>query len=137
MSAVGSASARVEAALGGAERLNPRLNAYLHIDPEGARAAATEEDARDTGLGGAPDPTRPLAGMPICVKDIVDVAGMPTTAGGAEWVRHPDRDATVVARLRAAGVAVEEFSLHLPSLDEVFFTLTGTRSRDDNQEALV
>jgi oleandomycin transport system ATP-binding protein len=43
----------------------------------------------------------------------------------------------VVARLRAAGIAVEEFSLHLPSLDEVFFTLTGTRSRDDNQEALV
>jgi oleandomycin transport system ATP-binding protein len=43
----------------------------------------------------------------------------------------------VVARLGAAGIAVEEFSLHLPSLDEVFFTLTGTRSRDDNQEALV
>jgi oleandomycin transport system ATP-binding protein len=43
----------------------------------------------------------------------------------------------VVARLRAAGIAVEEFSLHLPSLDEVFFTLTGTRSHDDNQEALV
>jgi oleandomycin transport system ATP-binding protein len=34
----------------------------------------------------------------------------------------------VVARLRAAGIAVDEFSLHLPSLDEVFFTLTGTRS---------
>jgi aspartyl-tRNA(Asn)/glutamyl-tRNA(Gln) amidotransferase subunit A len=106
VSAVGSASARVEAALGAAERLNPRLNAYLHIDPEGARAAASEEDARDTGLGGAPDPTRPLAGMPICVKDIVDVAGMPTTAGGAEWVRHPEADATVVARLRAAGAVV-------------------------------
>jgi len=42
-----------------------------------------------------------------------------------------------VARLRAAGIAVEEFSLHLPSLDEVFFTLTGTRSHDDNEEALV
>jgi oleandomycin transport system ATP-binding protein len=42
----------------------------------------------------------------------------------------------VVARLRAAGIAVEEFSLHLPSLDEVFFTLTGTRSRD-NEKALV
>ena len=43
----------------------------------------------------------------------------------------------VVARLRAAGIAVEEFSLHLPSLDEVFFTLTGTGSHDDNEEALV
>jgi oleandomycin transport system ATP-binding protein len=36
----------------------------------------------------------------------------------------------VVARLRAAGIATDEFSLHLPSLDEVFFSLTGTRSGD-------
>ena len=41
----------------------------------------------------------------------------------------------VVARLRAAGIAVEEFSLHLPSLDEVFFTLTGTRSAGDARES--
>ncbi len=34
----------------------------------------------------------------------------------------------VVSRLRAAGIVAEEFSLHLPSLDEVFFTLTGTRA---------
>ena len=38
----------------------------------------------------------------------------------------------VVARLRAAGIAVDELSLHLPSLDEVFFTLTGTRSGDSH-----
>jgi oleandomycin transport system ATP-binding protein len=37
----------------------------------------------------------------------------------------------VVARLRAAGISAEEFSLHLPSLDEVFFTLTGTRSSQE------
>ncbi|HSZ40529.1 MAG TPA: ATP-binding cassette domain-containing protein [Trebonia sp.] len=41
----------------------------------------------------------------------------------------------VVARLRAAGIAVEEFSLHLPSLDEVFRTLTGTRSGSDAPQA--
>jgi oleandomycin transport system ATP-binding protein len=42
----------------------------------------------------------------------------------------------VVARLRAACITVDEFSLHLPSLDEVFFTLTGTRSHDsrDSEE---
>ncbi|HVT70602.1 MAG TPA: ATP-binding cassette domain-containing protein [Trebonia sp.] len=40
----------------------------------------------------------------------------------------------VVARLRAAAIAVDEFSLHLPSLDEVFFTLTGTRSGDDTHQ---
>jgi oleandomycin transport system ATP-binding protein len=45
-----------------------------------------------------------------------------------------DSDAVLpdmLAELRLAGIAVEEFSLHLPSLDEVFFTLTGTRSFDD------
>jgi len=41
----------------------------------------------------------------------------------------------VVARLRAAGISAEEFSLHLPSLDEVFFTLTGTRSQDSNDSS--
>ncbi len=98
MSAVASAGERVEAAIGTAEQLNPTINAYLHLDPEGARAAAAEQDA--TG------PSLPLAGLPICVKDLIDVAGMPTTAGAAGWVRHPDGDATVVARLRAAGAIV-------------------------------
>jgi oleandomycin transport system ATP-binding protein len=41
----------------------------------------------------------------------------------------------IVARLRAAGLAVDEFSLHLPSLDEVFFTLTGTRTQDNEEVA--
>jgi aspartyl-tRNA(Asn)/glutamyl-tRNA(Gln) amidotransferase subunit A len=123
VSAVASASERVEAAIGAAERLNPTINAYLHLDPEGARAAAAEQDAidaarrtsdhaepvddaRGAGAATSPDPSRPLAGMPICVKDLVDVTGMPTTAGAAGWIRHPDADATVVARLRAAGAIV-------------------------------
>jgi aspartyl-tRNA(Asn)/glutamyl-tRNA(Gln) amidotransferase subunit A len=106
VSGVASAHERVEAAIDAAERLNPTLNAYLHLDREWARAAAAEQDAIDLARGGGTDPTRPLAGMPICVKDIVDVAGMPTTAGGAGWVRHPDADALVVERLRAAGAVV-------------------------------
>jgi aspartyl-tRNA(Asn)/glutamyl-tRNA(Gln) amidotransferase subunit A len=118
--AVASAGARIEAAIEATERLNPTISAYLHLDLEGARAAAAEQDAIDaarhaigsrggTGEGDSAaglDPTRPLAGMPICVKDIVDVAGMPTTAGAADWVRHPDADAPVVERLRAAGAIV-------------------------------
>jgi len=106
VSGMGAIEQRVEAAIEATERLNPTLNAYLHLDLEGARAEAAEVEAIEVARGGEPDPRRPLAGMPICVKDIVDVAGMPTTAGGAEWVRHPDRDATVVARLRAAGAIV-------------------------------
>jgi aspartyl-tRNA(Asn)/glutamyl-tRNA(Gln) amidotransferase subunit A len=97
-----SGAVTVEEAIAATERLNPTLNAYLHVDLEGARAQAAEVDAmRSAGA----DPG-PLAGLPVCVKDIVDVAGMPTTAGGADWVRYPDEDATVVARLRAAGAVI-------------------------------
>ena len=112
---MGPAERRVEAAIAATERLNPILNAYLHVDLEGARAESAEVDAIAAARGAiadehgsplTPDPDRPLAGMPVCVKDIFDVAGMPTTAGGADWVRHPDEDATVVARLRAAGAVV-------------------------------
>jgi aspartyl-tRNA(Asn)/glutamyl-tRNA(Gln) amidotransferase subunit A len=115
VSATGPAARRVEEAIAATERLNSTLNAYLHVDFEGARAEAAEVDAIAAARGAiadehgephTPDPDRPLAGMPVCVKDIVDVAGMPTTAGGAGWVRHPDEDATVVARLREAGAVV-------------------------------
>ncbi len=95
---IDSPSEWVETALAQIERFNPNLNAYLHVDAEAARAAVDTEPVRAA--------ESITAGMPICVKDIVDVAGMPTTAGGAEWVRHPDRDATVVARLKAAGAIV-------------------------------
>ncbi|HEY2052656.1 MAG TPA: amidase [Solirubrobacterales bacterium] len=108
MSAVGRAGERLEAAIAATTRLNPTLNAYLHVDLEAARAEAAEVDAIAAArhATGADEPSLPLAGMPICVKDIVDVAGMPTTAGGADWVRHPEEDATAVARLRAAGAVV-------------------------------
>jgi aspartyl-tRNA(Asn)/glutamyl-tRNA(Gln) amidotransferase subunit A len=98
---MGQAEGRLEEAIEATERLNPTLNAYLHLDLEGARAEAAEVDA----IKAARANPGPLAGMPVCVKDIVDVAGMPTTAG-ADWVRHPDEDATVVSRLRSAGAVV-------------------------------
>lgn len=102
MSAPGQAERRLEAAIAATKRLNPTLNAYLHLDLERSRAEAAEVDAIEAARGDA----GPLAGMPVCVKDIVDVAGMPTTAGGSDWVRHPEEDATVVARLREAGAVV-------------------------------
>jgi aspartyl-tRNA(Asn)/glutamyl-tRNA(Gln) amidotransferase subunit A len=71
------------------------LNCYLHLDAEGALAAARAADRH-----------APLGGIPLCVKDIVDVAGMPTTAGAAGWTRHPADDAPAVARLRAAGAVI-------------------------------
>ena len=76
----------------------PELNAYLHLDADAAVAAARASDARACVL--------PLDGVPICVKDVIDVQGMPTTAGARSWRRHPEADAEAVARLRAAGAIV-------------------------------
>lgn len=84
----------VEAVLRRVEARDPELNAYLHVDGDAALAAARTA------------PPGPLRGIPLCVKDVIDVAGMPTTAGTAAWRRRPDADAPAVARLRAAGAVV-------------------------------
>jgi oleandomycin transport system ATP-binding protein len=80
---------------------------------------------------------------PARYDDLMAVlAEIPSTAGrtpepdsrGSITVQVDNDDVLpdVVARLRAAGISVDEFSLHLPSLDEVFFTLTGTRSGESH-----
>lgn len=66
----------------------------------------------------------PLAGLVAAVKDNIDVAGMPTTAAAPSFAYHPSRDATVVARLRAAGVVV----VGKANLDQFATGLVGTRS---------
>ena len=94
-----TATAVVEACLAAVHRLEPALAAWAHLDAEGARAAARALDAAPrTGAGGA------LRGVPVGVKDIFHVQGMPTTAGSRPFAHsRPSRDATSVARLRAAG----------------------------------
>ena len=89
-----SAVELTEAVLAQVDRLNPALNAYLNVDGDGALAQAR------AAVDG------PLAGIPICVKDVIDVAGMATCAGAASWRRRPERDAGAVARLRAAGAVI-------------------------------
>jgi aspartyl-tRNA(Asn)/glutamyl-tRNA(Gln) amidotransferase subunit A len=89
-----SAVELVEATLARIEAREPHVNAWIAVDREGALEAA-----RGAGDG-------PLAGVPVGVKDIVDAAGLPTTAGAAGWVRRPARDAAAVAGLRAAGAVV-------------------------------
>lgn len=93
-----SAVELTSAVLARVERLNPALNAYLRVDAETALAQARAAD------GSHAQPA--LHGVPVCVKDVIDVAGVPTTAGAASWRRTPKRDASAVARLRAAGAIV-------------------------------
>jgi allophanate hydrolase len=70
------------------------------------------------------DPSLPLAGLLFAVKDNIDVAGLPTTAACPDYTYHPTQDATVVARLRAAGAIV----LGKANLDQFATGLNGTRS---------
>ncbi|HTO14090.1 MAG TPA: amidase [Candidatus Binatia bacterium] len=84
-------------------KLEPGVLAWAHVDPDGALAAARECDAEAR----AGRTRGPLHGVPVGIKDIFDVAGMPTTAGAREFAHtRPTRDAGAVARLRAAGAVI-------------------------------
>jgi amidase len=86
----------VEACLARIEREDPELGAFEHVERAAALAAARRIDAAS--------PKPPLAGLPVALKDIVDTADLPTECGFAGYRgRRPERDATCVARLRAAG----------------------------------
>jgi aspartyl-tRNA(Asn)/glutamyl-tRNA(Gln) amidotransferase subunit A len=84
------------------ERYNGAFNAYLHVEPERALAAAR---AAEQALA-AGDSAGPLHGIPIALKDLIDVAGMPTTGGSIAYHDVPERDSTVTRRLRQAGAIV-------------------------------
>ena len=93
----------VDACLKRIERVEPDVRAWVSVDAEGARRRAdelTELAARGEILG-------PLHGIPIGIKDIIDVAGWPTRAGSPLRDGHLAReDAAVVARLRNAGAII-------------------------------
>ncbi|HWT58924.1 MAG TPA: allophanate hydrolase [Rhizobium sp.] len=73
----------------------------------------------------APEPNSlPLWGIPFAVKDNIDVAGLPTTAACPAFAYNPEKDATVIARLRAAGAIV----IGKTNLDQFATGLNGTRS---------
>lgn len=92
--------ALVEQCLAQIERFEPQIKAWVLIDERGAR-----ETARKTGDEIAAGQYRgPLHGIPLGIKDIVDVAGWPTRAGSPLRGDEPAaRDAHLAARLRAAG----------------------------------
>jgi aspartyl-tRNA(Asn)/glutamyl-tRNA(Gln) amidotransferase subunit A len=79
------------------------IHAFLHVDADGALAAARACDERRT----AGAPASALDGVPVAVKDVLATRGLPTTCGSRileGWV--PPYDATVVARLRTAGLPI-------------------------------
>ncbi|MFN3944623.1 MAG: amidase [Allosphingosinicella sp.] len=94
-----SAESRTLVAIERIEALNPRLNAVIAVDPTAV--------AQARALDAAPRPGA-LFGMPVIVKDNIDTLGpLPTTAGSLALRDNvTDRDAPLVARLRAAGAVI-------------------------------
>ncbi|WP_196807175.1 amidase family protein [Candidatus Solirubrobacter pratensis] len=83
-------------------REGPSLNAVRSLNPKALQEAAALDAERAAG-----HVRGPLHGIPVIVKDNLDAAGLPTTAGSVALEDSiPDRDSPVVARLRAAGAVL-------------------------------
>ena len=98
-----SARQLVDEHLSAIEAGDGAIGAFLHVDAEGARAAA---DAVDAAVAAGRD-AGPLAGVPVALKDNMCTRGLPTTCASKileGWV--PPYDGTVVERLRAAGAVI-------------------------------
>ncbi len=100
----------VQAFIARIERLNPALNAFITVTAEQALQQAREAEAeiqRGHWRG-------PLHGMPLALKDLIDTAGIRTTAASAVFKdRIPGEDAEVVRRLKTAGaVLLGKLNMH-------------------------
>jgi aspartyl-tRNA(Asn)/glutamyl-tRNA(Gln) amidotransferase subunit A len=115
------------------EVLDPKLNAFIRLDAEAAlRAAeqATAELAAGRGRG-------PLHGVPVGIKDIINVAGLPTTCHSKILVNNVAKaDAVVIQKLRQAGAIImgklstHEFAIGGPSFDLPFPPARNPWNRD-------
>jgi Asp-tRNA(Asn)/Glu-tRNA(Gln) amidotransferase A subunit family amidase len=93
----------VDACLGRVREVDADVLAWAFLDPDHALAQARSAD--EFRLSG--QPTGPLHGVPVAVKDIIDTGDMPTENGSVLHAgRTPSRDAAVVAMLRAAGAVI-------------------------------
>ena len=110
----------IQALLDRVEHLDPKLNVFIRLD----RAAAIEAAKAAEAEIAAGRPRGPLHGVPVGIKDIIDVAGLPTTCHSKILMDNiAAADAVCVARLRGAGAIVlgklstHEFAIGGPSFD--------------------
>jgi len=86
---------------------NPDLNAFTHVDADGALATAHNCDTRIARSIRHREPISPWCGVPVSVKELIEVRGLPCRYGSRTMVDHvPRDDAPSVARLRAAGAVI-------------------------------
>src|ERR1700739_899092 len=111
-------SADLVAAVIARAKARPDLNALITLDEAGAMKAARASDVSHTRRASC----KPLGGVPIAIKDNIEVAGLPASAGTPALKNYvPGDDAPVVAKLRAAGaIIVGKTNMH-----ELAFGITG------------
>ncbi|MCE2451485.1 MAG: amidase [Nitrospinae bacterium] len=99
-----------EAHLEHSEKIGKVMNSWIKLDPEGALKAAREVDA---AIARGEDPG-PMAGAPIGLKDLIDMEGLPTTAGSIiDNHTVADSDALLARKIRqAGGVILGKLNLH-------------------------
>ncbi|WP_454651680.1 indoleacetamide hydrolase [Bradyrhizobium liaoningense] len=96
-------------------RANADLSAFITLDEAGALEAAAAFDAKG-------DRSKPLGGVPVVIKDNIEVAGLPCSAGTPALKDYvPGIDAPVVAKLRAAGAII----IGKTSMHELAFGISG------------
>ncbi len=120
-----SARAGVEAALARIAERDPALGAVSALRAEQALADADALDAGGPGHDG------PLAGVPVAIKEELDVAGMVTTFGGLANTRAAGEDCESVRRLRAAGAVVVAKTC-MPEFGQFPFTESAARGMTHN-----
>ena len=123
----------VNALLARIEVLEPKLNAFIRLDAQAALQAAHQAES-EIAAGRS---RGPLHGVPIGIKDIIDVVGLPTTAHSKILVDNIARaDAAVIQKLRQAGAIVmgkmstHEFAIGGPSFDLPFPPARNPWNRD-------
>lgn len=123
----------VEATLARIDAADADVHAVVSRDDEAALAAADAADAERARAAREGRATAPLLGLPLTIKDALDAAGLPTRGGSMARAASPaaDRDATAVARLRAAG-AIPLLKTNVPELCASFETDNVVHGRTRN-----
>src|SRR5215831_3833441 len=85
------------------DKRGPLINSLITVNPR----ALEDADRLDAALRATGRPIGPLHGIPVAVKDNIDVAGMPMTSGFQGWRNYyPPEDAPLVKRMRSAGAII-------------------------------
>jgi aspartyl-tRNA(Asn)/glutamyl-tRNA(Gln) amidotransferase subunit A len=131
-----SATELTAAHLDAIEQLNPRLNAYITVTAEQARAAAA---AADAALAGGDE--RPLLGVPLGIKDLFCTEGVRTTAGSKILEPFvPPYESTVTANLKRDGAVflgktnLDEFAMGSSNMTSAYGPVESPWTRSDNRK---